>query len=86
MDSMTDYFKYFKNFTCPKCRGKSFVCEEATLCSMSKRLLLRAHDSKYILVTCGLCGFTEIYSTKVLASIKEEIPVPETTPILEKTD
>lgn len=82
---ITDYSEYFKNFICPKCRARSYVCEEATLCNMTKHLLLRAHDSKYILVTCGLCGYTEIYNAKVLASIKEEIPASETAPILEKT-
>ncbi|MDX9754862.1 MAG: zinc ribbon domain-containing protein [bacterium] len=81
---MTDYENRFKNFICPKCRGRSFFVEEVSLCPLSKRLLLKGNENKYALVSCGLCGYTEMYNLKVAVPTEEEILTKETAPVIEK--
>lgn len=81
---MFDYSQYFTNYTCPKCRGRSCYTSEATIGGLRRRLFSRPQDNRYLIVTCSLCGYSEMYSLKVLASSKAEAPAKETAPVIER--
>jgi len=81
---MKNYPQFVAHYTCPKCRGRSCVTNEISLDSLPKKLVLRRDDQDFLLITCSLCGYTEMYSVKVLASQTEEAPAPQTSPAVEK--
>ncbi|MBX7246326.1 MAG: hypothetical protein K1X53_12590 [Candidatus Sumerlaeaceae bacterium] len=58
------------NFHCAKCCGKSAVTRMVPLSGGLPNLLALASD-KYVLLTCALCGYTEIYSTAAHAVDEE---------------
>lgn len=80
---MDDYKKYFSKYTCPKCRGRSFNTEEVTFNHSSKKFLLRGRRPKYLLVSCGLCGYTEMYNLCVFVAHQEEVLAEEASPAVE---
>lgn len=60
-----------ESYSCPKCHGRSVA--------VSKTQLPRGHipdllgmRGKFLLLTCGLCGYTEIYDQAIYARSKEE--------------
>ena len=81
---MKDYSQFIAHYTCPKCRGRSCITNEISLSSLPQKLVLRGDDLNFLLVTCSLCGYTEMYSAKVLVSQKEESPASQTSPAVEK--
>ncbi|RJP26609.1 MAG: hypothetical protein C4527_14810 [Candidatus Omnitrophota bacterium] len=81
-----DYEKQFANHICPKCRGRSFAVSKVSLASLPKKLIMGRNDTHYLLVTCGLCGYTEMYNLQVLARLKEEAPINQTSPVIEKME
>lgn len=59
-----------ESYCCPKCHGRS--------AAVSKTQLPRGHipdllgmRGKYLLLTCGLCGYTELYDQALYARSKE---------------
>ncbi|MDP8243131.1 MAG: zinc ribbon domain-containing protein [Candidatus Hinthialibacter antarcticus] len=78
--------KLFANYQCVKCRGRSFNTEEISLRSRNKRGIIRPTDDPYLVVTCGLCGFSELYSMKVLATQKEDAPVEVKSPMVKESE
>lgn len=52
--------KLTANFCCAKCHGKTAVTKTVSL-GRGLPELLTLSPGKYILLTCGLCGYTEIY-------------------------
>ncbi len=83
---MIDYSKFFSNYKCPKCCGKTCITSEASVGSLPKRLFFRTNDDRYVVVTCALCGYSEFYSLKVLATGKSEIPAKKTNPAIENAE
>lgn len=83
---MTGPQKLFANYQCPKCRGRSFMTEEVCVRNRNKRGIIRPPEEPYLLVVCGLCGFTEMYSQKVLASLKEEVPAKAKPTIVKESE
>jgi len=77
---MKDYTQHFSNYTCPKCRSRVFYSEEVSLSSLPKKLRLQFNNNRYVAVTCELCGYTEFYSLKVLAKVKNEVPAVQPKP------
>jgi len=77
---------FFSNYVCLKCRGRSCVFSEVTLGNLPKKLLFRSHNQRYVLVTCELCGYTEIYSLNVLAKQNAVVSAKQTTPAVEKLE
>lgn|GEM_PF-1991995 len=72
------------NFCCAKCRGKSAVARTVSL-SRSLGDLLRLPSQPYVLVTCALCGYTEIYHTAAYAlsaepAVEPPPPLPDKAP------
>ena len=72
-----------QNYACPKCRGRKPSVRDVVLGKAGLLDLLPSKDSRYIEVTCTLCGYTEFYNRAVfLASLSpkkshEEFPLPE---------
>ena len=83
---MIDPKKLFVNYQCAKCRGRSFNTEEVSLRSRNKRGIIRPTEEPYLVVTCGLCGFSELYSTKVLATQKEDAPAEAKAPLVKESE
>lgn len=84
---MSDYERIFTKYTCPKCRGRSYTFEEVSISNLSRKLTFRSNSDKYLLIICGLCGYTEMYSLKVLACLEEQEKVPaKPSPAIEKMD
>lgn len=70
------------NFCCAKCRNKAAVVRSVHLGGNILTLLAgNGANGKYYLVTCGLCGYTEVYDAHVYAlqmeSTPNEAPVPQ---------
>ena len=68
---MSNKQDFTENYCCPKCKGRSVA--------MSKTQLTRGHipdllgkRSKFLLLTCGLCGYTELYDQAIYARNQEE--------------
>jgi len=57
-----------ENFCCAKCRNREAISREGTLPagSFADLLGLKA-GSRYLFVTCTLCGYTELYDLAVVA-------------------
>lgn len=68
--------KLLQEFTCTKCRCREAVSKTASLGSGLPHLLNLSPD-RYILISCGACGFTEIYNTQAFAL--ETRPVTQAT-------
>jgi predicted nucleic-acid-binding Zn-ribbon protein len=64
------------NFSCVKCRGKSAVTKTLSL-NRGLTELLTLSSGKYVLLSCALCGYTEIYSPLAHATSKEASPATE---------
>ena len=60
-----------ENFCCVKCHNRQAVSRTASI-SGGLPNLLGLSSEKYVLVSCTLCGYTEIYNTQLLCSLPEE--------------
>src|SRR4051812_33947470 len=69
-----------RNFCCVKCRGRSAVAKTVPLSKSLPHLLSLSAD-KYILLSCALCGYTEIYNTQAFATSEEEARAAENLPL-----
>lgn len=67
------------NFVCAKCRNRKAVSRTVTIGGGLATLLHPTAD-KYILVSCTLCGFTELYNALVIAEVAEGEPIVEELP------
>lgn len=59
-----------EKFCCAKCRGRKAVARTAAIGGLPTLLNLGA--DKYILLSCTLCGYTEIYNTHAFATVEDE--------------
>lgn len=80
-NTMIDPNQHFANYQCPKCRNRTFATEEVSLNELPKRLLTRRKPMRFLLVTCGLCGYTEMFSLNVLENLKEPLPDVDTVKV-----
>jgi predicted nucleic-acid-binding Zn-ribbon protein len=69
-------------FCCAKCRGKSAVTRTVKLPGKFPSLLPFGAE-EFILVTCTLCGYTEMYSP--IAFEKTEEPATDARPVVRET-
>jgi len=60
------------DFCCPKCRNRKAVTRRASIAkgSIADILGLKV-GGRYLLVTCNLCGFTELYDQALPAQALE---------------
>jgi len=73
--------RLIESFHCAKCRGTAATVRETRLPANSLRQFINDKGiySKYYVVSCGLCGYSELYDSRVLALQKE--PGPEKAPV-----
>jgi predicted nucleic-acid-binding Zn-ribbon protein len=64
--------KLVANFCCVKCRGKSAVTKTVPL-SRNLPELLSLSSERFILLTCTLCGYTEMYSPVAFVPTEETV-------------
>ncbi|MGC8841420.1 MAG: zinc ribbon domain-containing protein [Candidatus Sumerlaeaceae bacterium] len=76
--AMTFEEKLLSSFCCTKCRGKTAVARTVKLPGKFPPLLSFGSE-EFVLLTCTLCGYTEMYSP--LAFDKAEQPASETKPV-----
>ena len=62
-----------RNFVCPKCRRHGAVTEEVTVGRCMARMI-PLPSTRYLAVTCGLCGYTEFYQMAILEKMAEKTP------------
>lgn len=74
--------KLLASFCCVKCRGKTAVTRTVKLSGKFPPLLAFPSE-EYVLVTCTLCGYTEMYSPVAYAGRTE--PAPESKPLAHET-
>ncbi|HOE13007.1 MAG TPA: zinc ribbon domain-containing protein [bacterium] len=75
-----------EQWTCPKCRSRGCTTQEMSLTKASYKLALRAGHEKYLMVTCTLCGYSELYNRKVLARIVEKVHIENAAPVVKQVD
>ncbi len=79
---MTFEEKLIAAFCCAKCRGKSAVTRTVKLPGKFSSLLPFGAE-EYVLITCTLCGYTEMYSP--IAFERCEQPNTEPKPLPNET-
>lgn len=73
--------KIQSQFKCPKCNNRASVGNEISLSKVSDKIkLLGGGSGKYFLVSCSLCGFTEMYNMKLVVHDPESKPVGDPLP------
>jgi predicted nucleic-acid-binding Zn-ribbon protein len=65
--------QFEQEFVCPKCHGHGAFVQEVSLGRGVARVLPLA-PSRYLAVSCGLCGYTEFYQMAILEKETEEAP------------
>lgn len=75
---MTFEEQLVQNFCCVKCRGKAAVTKTLPL-TRGLPELLNLSSQKYVLLTCALCGYTEIYSPLARVLSKDAKPAKESS-------
>jgi len=78
--SPVDYQEYFKNYMCCKCRGRCCKTSEVSIDSLPKKLFVPGKSEKFLLVTCTLCGYTELYNLNVFVHSKETSTAEQASP------
>lgn len=58
------------NYCCPKCHGKNPIVDEHVIPKTGKVPLPILN--RFLFVSCGLCGYTEIYNLKVAERVGAE--------------
>lgn len=61
-----------REFICPKCRGRGALVQELQLGRGGVSALLPLAAGRFLAATCGLCGFTELYSQSAAARNEQE--------------
>jgi len=74
--------RLLENFSCAKCRSKQATLRTThTPADSLKELIQEGIKFKYYLLTCALCGYTEMYDARVFATSRstcpEASPLPE---------
>jgi predicted nucleic-acid-binding Zn-ribbon protein len=58
-------------FRCVKCQGRQAVAREVSLGSVAQRLSPGGAAGRYLLVSCALCGYTEVYNLSAIEKASE---------------
>lgn len=73
---MTDKTKLsFSNYACPKCRGTKADVRDVVLAKYRWCGFIPMRDTRYVEVTCVLCGYTEFYNRAIYAASQALAPV-----------
>ncbi len=58
-------------FRCPKCRSREAVSREVVLAGLSERVFGDPGEHRYLLASCALCGYTEIYNLQLYVQAEQ---------------
>ena len=75
-----------EQWICPKCRGRGCSTQEISLSKTSDKIMLRGGSEKYLVLSCTLCGYTELYNLKILARVEEKVPLNNSAPVIKQVD
>jgi len=76
--------KLERDFICPKCRSHGATGEEVTLPNGAlSRMLPPLGSARYIALSCGLCGYTELYNLALAVRSKDKSESPEADDLVE---
>ncbi|MFH1740145.1 MAG: zinc ribbon domain-containing protein [bacterium] len=75
-----------EQWICPKCRGRGCTSQEMSMSKASDKIMLRGGSGKYLVLSCTLCGYTELYNLKVLARVEEKVSLNNSAPVVERAD
>jgi len=75
-----------EQWVCPKCRGRGCICQEASMSKITDKIILRGGSERYMVLSCTLCGYTELYNMKVLARLEEKVLLNNSNPIVKQAD
>ena len=67
----------FSDYLCPKCRGNKADVREVTLNKSRVFGLFPCKDTRYVEVTCMLCGYTEFYNRALYVASQAEVRIAE---------
>ncbi len=59
-----------QSYCCPKCHGKKPILNEHVIPKTGKVPLPILN--RFLFVSCGLCGYTEIYNLKIAELVEDE--------------
>ncbi len=76
MDTEADLLE---SFQCVKCRGRAGIAQEIIL-PASLGQMLTGRGVRYTALSCGLCGYTELYNPLAFAATEEALPKPVEIP------
>lgn len=68
-----------EDYCCPKCHNRACFTEEVTLASSTASTLTKVlglGQGRYLVVTCSLCGYSEIYNLRILVEDREKSKAP----------
>lgn len=64
--------QFERDFICPKCHGHGALSQEVAIGRGMVSSMLG--PSRYLAVSCGLCGYTEFYQLAIIEKETEEFP------------
>ena len=70
-----------REFVCPKCHGHGALVQEV---SIGRSMMLPLGPTRYLAVSCGLCGYTEFYQTAIVEKEAETEEIPAMAKLAEK--
>ena len=78
--ALKDYEQFQERFRCPKCNNRASIPREVSLSRVKEKILGVHHAEKYLILSCSLCGYSEMYNLKVAAQADQEEQVREGVP------
>lgn len=75
-----------EQWVCPKCRSRGSVTQEVSLSKITDKFILRGGGDKYLVLSCTLCGYTELYNLRVVARLEEKVPLNSSNPVVKQAD
>lgn len=64
--------QFEREFICPKCHGHGAVTQDVAIGRGVVSSML--DPSRFLAVSCGLCGYTEFYALAIVEKETEELP------------
>lgn len=65
-----------RDFVCPKCHGHGAIVQEVSIGRGVVASMLPMGPSRYLAVSCGLCGYTEFYQMAIVEKEIETEDIP----------
>lgn len=73
--------EFAEKFHCPKCHAHGGTAHEALIPAGPLNLMIPTAGSRFLAVSCRLCGYTEFYNMAIAVPAREEESVGSTEPV-----